>query len=131
MRFGVKVSGLGRIRRGLLRMPAAAREEVRAESPLQAERIIQVADPFVPFEEGDLRRSARVVPPTGEKRILTGISYGGKDVPYAKIQHENEKFEHDPPQKAHWLSDTVKAEQSTTNRNLIRAVLRGLKKAFS
>ena len=84
----------------------------------------------VPFDQGILASSGTVTPPANVGgTISVEIMYGGAARNYARVQHENDSFRHDPGRKAHYLSDPVKAQAEEFEGNLkarIAASLRGL-----
>ena len=85
------------------------------------EYVLETANRTVPHQEGVLEGSGDVSPhPTD---LAVAISY---DTPYARRQHEETTWRHDPPRRAKWLELTLEEEQAA-----VRAYLqRELKKAF-
>lgn len=68
-----------------------------------AEYLLEESNRVVPIEEGTLGRSGAVdVDPVAG---LATISY---DTPYARRQHEDLTFRHDPGRKAKYLEGTMK-----------------------
>lgn len=51
---------------------------------------------YVPIDTGDLRDTGRVIPVEidGQGNLKSGIEFGGDDVLYARIQHENLTYYH-------------------------------------
>ncbi len=75
---------------------------------------------IVPVDEGDLRksRSNRNIGGLGWKAEQV-VSYGGPEVVYAVIQHENLTYKHTPPTRSKYLSSVIEDRQAE-----IRAIIK-------
>lgn len=84
---------------------------------LATEHLLEAANRTVPIEEGTLMRSGRA-----SVEGNTGVvSY---DTPYAKPQHEELDYRHDPGRRAKWLELTM-AEERPTILEIVARELRG------
>lgn len=70
-----KVEGLDRLKRRLAAMPVEARKDIRKALDEGAARIVNLSRGLAPVDEGDLRRSIRVLP--GEHELQVKVAAGG------------------------------------------------------
>lgn len=86
------------------------------------EYLLEEANRTVPIEEATLTRSGMA---TVDRRNLVGVvSY---DTPYARVQHENDEYRHDPGRRAHWLTRTFVEQANRVRRFLGERIERGLR----
>lgn len=143
----VRVTGLDRLMRVLLRGSDRAIDATRRALYEEAQIILGKAVRIVPFEHGTLAGSGMVHDPVVQGRdVLVEISFGGpaKDmrprnksgdaggsvnVGYALIQHENMTFRHAPGRRAKYLQEPVEQSQKGLQDKLTRrvsAIIEGL-----
>lgn len=143
----VRVTGLDRLMRVLLRGSDRAIDATRRALYEEAQIILGKAVRIVPFEHGTLAGSGMVHDPVVQGRdVLVEISFGGpaKDrrprktsgdaggivnVGYAYIQHENMTFKHAPGRRAKYLQEPVEQAQKGLQDKLTRrvsAIIEGL-----
>lgn len=84
------------------RLTEAMRKAAQEAVQEVAEDILTEANDRVPLDEGDLARSAEVVPFPQEGKAA--ITY---DTPYAIRQHEDRTLNHPRQGEHHWLEKTV------------------------
>lgn len=83
-----------------------------------AEHLLGVSQTRVPLEEGTLERSARV--DVDDSAMKAAVSY---DTVYARRQHEELTWKHDPGRTAKYLEGPL-SEESNTIQDLIGASIR-------
>lgn len=72
-----------------------------------------------PIDTGALRGSGMVHEPERDPAgVSVLISYGNTSVWYARMQHENDSFHHDPPTTAHFLEKPALARGPHIRRNI-------------
>lgn len=100
---------------------AAARVRLAGRQALSmaAEHILEEANRTVPIEEGTLGRSGAVAMDVGE--LVAQVGY---NTPYARRQHEETRYRHDPGRRAKWLELTAQ-ERLDAVRTYITASLKG------
>lgn len=87
------------------------------------EYLLEEANRTVPIEEATLTRSGMA---TVDRRNLVGVvSY---DTPYARRQHEEDDWRHDPGRRAHWLERTFVEQANRVRRFLGERIERGLRR---
>lgn len=147
MTASVRVTGMDRLMRVLLRGGDKAVDATRRALYEEAQIILGKAVRIVPFEHGTLAGSGMVHDPVVQGRdVLVEISFGGpaKDrtprkrgvegggvvnVGYAFIQHENLSFRHAPGRRAKYLQEPVEQAQKGLQDKLTRrvsAIIEGL-----
>lgn len=139
----IRVTGLDRLLRVLLRSSPLAIDATRAALYQEAQVILGKSLRQVPFHYGTLAGSGMVHDPVvAGKDIMVEISYGGpaKDrtpkkggqevnIGYARIQHDNLSFKHAAGRKANYLKDPVEESAKGLEQKLQRrvsAVIEGL-----
>lgn len=139
----VRVTGLDKLIRLLLRGSDKAVDATRRALYEEANIILGKAVRIVPFEHGTLAGSGRVHDPVVAGRdILVEISFGGpaKDrspkggggevqVGYAFIQHERPDFKHAAGRRHHYLKEPVDIAAKTLDQKLMKrvnAIIEGL-----
>lgn len=70
-------------------------------------KILERSHKYVPYDTGKLQESGKVTGYPGRYPVVY-TSYGGPDVPYALIQHENVNYNHPGGRKAKYLELAVK-----------------------
>ncbi len=81
-----------------------------------AEHLLQVSSDRAPHEEGDLERSGTTTPDEANNRV--SVSF---DRPYARRQHEELTWRHDPGKTAKYLEDPMNEERPTMLRIIAKA----------
>ena len=139
----VRVTGLDRLMRVLLRGSSKAVDATRRALYEEANIILGKAVRIVPFEYGTLAGSGRVHDPVVQGRdVMVEISFGGVaknrtpnggggevEVGYAFIQHENPRFKHASGRRHHYLREPVEQAAKTLDAKLskrINAIIEGL-----
>jgi hypothetical protein len=72
-----------------------------------SQKILERSHRYVPYKTGKLQESGKVKGYPGRYPVVY-TSYGGPDVPYALIQHENLDYSHPGGRKAKYLELAVK-----------------------
>ncbi|WP_101605667.1 minor capsid protein [Amycolatopsis sp. BJA-103] len=73
----------------------------------------------VPYDQGDLSRSAKVSSEERSEGWVGGVSY---DTPYAAAQHENRGWTHQDGRKAGYLGDPMRANAERYQAHIAAAV---------
>ena len=73
----------------------------------------------VPYDQGDLSRSAKVSQDIGGQGWEGAVSY---DTPYAAAQHENRDWKHQDGRKAGYLGDPMRANAGRYQEHIAAAV---------
>ncbi len=103
----VKVLGAKQSARNIARMDKATRKAYYEVLLKVSKQILALSkSKYVPFLTGKLKRSGRVKGHPGRYPVVF-ISYGGADVPYALMQHENMSFKHPGGKRAKYLELAV------------------------
>lgn len=73
----------------------------------------------VPYDQGDLSRSAKV---SHEERFEGWVGAVSYDTPYAAAQHENRDWKHQDGKKAGYLGDPLRANAERYQAHIAAAV---------
>jgi hypothetical protein len=98
-----------------------AREKAGADKGTSdaAQHLLQVSQQRVPLEEGTLLRTGRVI----GSGLRKGVTY---DTVYARRQHEELTWRHDPGRTAKYLEGPLNEEAETLQRIIGEAVAKAL-----
>jgi len=110
MRITVEVKGTKELQRALEKLGDRAQAELGKALYAEAELIMTESKKQCPVDTGTLR-STGYVKQSEEKGDLVEVEmgYGGPAAPYAVWVHELTELHHNPPTKAKYLEDPVKA----------------------
>lgn len=106
----VEVKGTEKLRRALAELGEWALAEAGKALYAEAELIMTESKKQCPVDTGTLRGTGHVEQPeeSGD-RVTVQMGYGGPAAPYAIWVHERLDLRHNPPTKAKFLEDPVKA----------------------
>jgi hypothetical protein len=103
-----------------LKVAAATRAAAEQGVGNAAEHLLGVSRERVPLEEGTLERSGR----TDQEGLRAAVSY---DTVYARRQHEELTWRHDPGRTAKYLENSLREEAATLNGLIGAAIRRALR----
>lgn len=95
---------------------AAVRGQASGGLRTAGEHLLEEANRTAPIEEGTLIQSGAV--DVDEGRMVAVVSY---DTPYARRQHEELTYRHDPGRRAKWLELTAKERRPAIETLIARA----------
>lgn len=87
-----------------------------------AEHLLEHSNRTVPLEEGTLMRSGQT--DVDRENLKATVSY---DTPYARAQHENLEYRHDPGRRAKWLEQTGKERERQIREHVHKKIKDALK----
>lgn len=88
--------------------------------------LLEKANAVVPLDNSDLQKSGQ--PDVDTERLQATVSYGQKiATAYARVQHENEDYKHDPGRKYHYLKDPFEANEEKLQRQIAEKIRQALK----
>jgi hypothetical protein len=102
----VKVLGAKKSAANIRNMDKAVRKRLYEEMLEISRKILVRSHRYVPYDTGKLQRSGKVEGYPGRYPVVY-TSYGGPDVPYALIQHENVEYIHPGGRRAKYLELAV------------------------
>lgn len=91
----------------------SVRREAAHGLKLAAEFILEEANRTIPFEEGTLGRSGGT--DVDEAKLVASTYY---DTKYARRQHEETRYRHDPGRRAKWLELTLREQKDRVRKFL-------------
>ena len=103
----VRVLGATQSAANIRAMDKAVRKRFYDEMLEISRKILVRSHRYVPYDTGKLQRSGKVKGYPGRYPVVY-TSYGGPDVPYALIQHENLQYFHPGGRRAKYLELAVK-----------------------
>ncbi len=119
--MGIRITGLDKLQARLKKSGVNAAKELAGGLNVEAERIMKIAIPLTPVDEGILVNSHRVEPPVIKRNSASVVlGFGGAASDYALIQHERTDFNHPGQGQAKFLEQPVNAAKQGFGNRIAR-----------
>lgn len=106
------VRGIREVKREMRRQGKQANDAFQMAMFIEGSDILRKSGMLVPVDFGILKGTGKVIQRRAHGRVEVMVSYGGKEAPYAAVQHERLDYRHTPPQQAKYL--TIPAMEAVT-----------------
>lgn len=117
-----QVQGVQEVKREMGRLGRQANDAFQMALFIEGSDILRKSGFLVPVDLENLKGTGAVNQRRKHGRIEVIISYGGKEAPYAVVQHERLDYKHTPPQQAKYLSQPAMEAVRTMGSRVARMV---------